>query len=77
VGEYYSDDLDATFRVARGAGGGLTLLMPRRAPQALESESAHRFRAGAIRVRFDAASSGMVVEVARMGAINFVKRREQ
>jgi CubicO group peptidase (beta-lactamase class C family) len=77
LGEYYSDDLDATFRVARGAGGGLTLLMPRRAPQALEPESADRFRAGAIRVRFDAASSGMVVEVARMGAINFVKRREQ
>jgi CubicO group peptidase (beta-lactamase class C family) len=77
VGEYYSDDLDTTFRVGRGDGGRLTLLMPRRAPQTLEPEGADRFRAGAIRVRFDEGPSVMVVEVARMGAITFIRRREQ
>jgi CubicO group peptidase (beta-lactamase class C family) len=80
VGEYYSDDLEATFVVARGENGGLTLRMPRRAPQALVPEGGDRFRAGSTRVRFvrdgAAPAATMVVEVARMGAINFTRRRE-
>jgi CubicO group peptidase (beta-lactamase class C family) len=82
VGEYYSQDLDATFRVERRQGGGLTLVMPRRS-QALEhANGADRFRAGAIDVRFTSAdgerlASVMEVQVARMGTINFMRRREQ
>jgi CubicO group peptidase (beta-lactamase class C family) len=80
LGQYDSDDLDATFVVARGTNGGLTLRMPRRAPQALVFEGGDRFRAGSTRVRFvrdgAAPAATMVVEVARMGAINFTRRRE-
>ena len=81
VGEYYSDDLDVAFRVVRGQDGSLMLVMPRRS-QALVRETGERFRAGPIRVRFDGAASErpasvMVVEVARMGAINFIRRRDQ
>jgi hypothetical protein len=80
VGEYYSDDLDATFVVARATNGGLTLRIPRRAPQALVFEGDDRFRAGGTRLRFvrdgAAPAATMVVEVARMGAINFTRRRE-
>jgi CubicO group peptidase (beta-lactamase class C family) len=80
VGEYYSEDLDVTFVVARTEVGFLTLRMPRRAPQALVPEGSDRFRTGNIRVRFvrdgAAPAATMVVEVARMGAINFTRRRE-
>jgi CubicO group peptidase (beta-lactamase class C family) len=80
AGDYYSDDLDVTYRVERGAGGGLVLLMPRRAPQALVPEGTDRFQAGAMRVRFvraggTGAIGTLVVEMSRLGSINFVKRR--
>ena len=80
VGEYYSEDLDATFVVARTDAGFLTLRMPRGTTQPLMPEGSDRFRAGNVRVRFvrdgSAPAATMVVEVARMGAINFTRRRE-
>ena len=80
VGTYYSEDLDATFVVARDENGGLTLRMPRRAPQPMVYEGEDRFRAGGTRLRFlregSSPAATMAVEVARMGAINFTRRRE-
>ena len=79
VGDYYSQDLDAVFHVARGSDGGLTLRMPRKAPQALVADGGDQYHVPGIRVRFERGaaqtSPTMVVEVSRMGAITFMKRR--
>jgi CubicO group peptidase (beta-lactamase class C family) len=78
VGEYYSEDLDAAFRVVRREDGSLRLLMPRRTPQLLDPDGSDSFRAGSIRLRFRGTgrtAEVMEVEVARMGTI-IMKRRE-
>jgi CubicO group peptidase (beta-lactamase class C family) len=79
VGEYYSADLDATFRVTRRDDGSLLLFVPRQSPTLLDPEGPNRFRAGQIRLHFpDSTRTAelMEVEVARMGRINFTRRRE-
>jgi CubicO group peptidase (beta-lactamase class C family) len=78
VGEYYSDDLDATFRIVRREDGGLGLLMPRQGPLRLDAEGGDSFRAGQLRLHFPgtgATAGSMEVRVARMGMIT-MKRRE-
>jgi len=79
LGTYYSDDLDVTWRVQRSDSGGLVLHIPRRAPQGLVPEGDERFRAGTMRLRFVRSGSGreigtLIIEVARLGAITFVKQ---
>lgn len=78
IGDYYSPDLDAVFHVARGSDGGLTVQMPRKAPQALVRDGGDQYHLPGIRVRFERGASSaaptMVVEVARMGAITFVRK---
>ena len=77
VGEYYSDDLDATFRVVRREDGSLRLFMPRQSPLLLDPVLGDTFRAGPIRLHFlgeGRAADLMEVEVVRMGRINFVRR---
>lgn len=80
VGDYYSQDLDAVFHVARASDGGLTLRMPRKAAQALVPDGGDQYHLPGIRVRFERGASQtsptMVVEVSRMGAITFMKRRD-
>ena len=79
IGDYYSQDLDVVFRVARSGDGGLTLQMPRKAPQALVHDGGDRYHLPGVLVRVERSASqpspAMVVEVARMGAITFVRRR--
>ena len=78
VGEYYSDDLDVTFRVVRREDGSLRLFMPRQSPLLLDPVLGDTFRAGPIRLHFlgeGRAADLMEVEVARMGKINFVRRK--
>jgi CubicO group peptidase (beta-lactamase class C family) len=77
VGEYYSADLDATFRIVRRDDGSLRLFMPRQSPQLLQPEPGEHFRAGPIHLHFPDAERParvMEVEVARMGTINFFRR---
>ncbi len=81
AGAYYSTDLDVTYRVEQGQGGGLVLVTPRRAPQPLVPDGVDRFSAGGMRLHFErqdgAASSvatSVVVEASRLGEIRFTRR---
>jgi CubicO group peptidase (beta-lactamase class C family) len=79
LGTYYSDDLGVTWSVVRSARGGLALQMPRSAAQPMDSTAPGEFQGGGMRVRFERASDGgattaLVVEASRLGAIRFVKR---
>jgi CubicO group peptidase (beta-lactamase class C family) len=77
VGEYYSDDLDATFRIVRREDGSLRLVMPRQSPQLLDPLPGGRFTGGPIHLRFPDAERParvMEVEVAKMGTISFRRK---
>jgi len=79
VGDYYSEDLDVTYRVVRGDDGRLKLLMPRRTPVILApSTEADSFRAGAMTLRFERDSGsrarGMTIRFPRVGEMRLVRQ---
>jgi hypothetical protein len=74
TGRYYSDELDATFEIAR-AGSGLLLRRPRSAPDSLRSLSiVNTFRAGNLTLAFQSGSSAspaFTVDAGRARGIEF------
>jgi CubicO group peptidase (beta-lactamase class C family) len=84
VGDYYSADLDVTYRVSRAEDGRLMLGVPRRQPLAMTRTDGDQFRAGSWRIRFvrdDVAADGgerrvrmMVLTVSRIGDMRLVRR---
>ena len=79
VGSYYSEDLDATYRVERAPDGRLMLRAPGRAAAPLLATGADTYRAGSTTVRFErpaaaAPPAAMVLRVARIGEMRLVRK---
>ena len=78
VGTYYSDDLDATWKVIRLDDGRLALQLPRRLATPMAMTAPNTFRAGGTTVRFerggDAPATAIVVTVPRIGDMRLVRR---
>jgi CubicO group peptidase (beta-lactamase class C family) len=72
-GDYFSDDLGATYRVFRGDDGRLMLRVPGSAPTALVATGPNSFRAGPMQVRFDQPGT-MIMTVSRIGEMRLVRR---
>ena len=80
VGDYYSDDLDVTYRVVRSGDGRLTLNAPARAAVPLVPTAPNAFRNGPTTLRFERAAAvgapaaAVIVRVSRIGEMRFVRR---
>ncbi|HEY8176224.1 MAG TPA: serine hydrolase domain-containing protein, partial [Gemmatimonadaceae bacterium] len=78
VGNYYSEDLDVTYRIVRGDDGRIMIVFPRRAAIPLVPTEPNGFRAGGMTLRFERdgrdAASGIVIRFARIGDMHLVRR---
>jgi hypothetical protein len=78
AGDYYSEDLDVTYRVVRTDGGGLALVAPRRAAAPMVSTGPGTFRSGSTTLRFERSGSApapaMIITVGRVGDMRLVRR---
>jgi len=82
VGNYYSEDLDVSYRIVRSDDGRLALILPRRAPISLVATEPNVFRTaggGGMTLRFERANSsapasGAVIRFPRIGEMRLVRR---
>lgn len=75
VGDYHSEEVDATYRIAL-EGGALTMHTPRRAPRVLVALAPDTFRAGDLTLRFERGGApAFTVAAGRVKNIRFRKQQ--
>jgi hypothetical protein len=75
AGNYYSDDLDVTYRVVTLPNGQLAIQLPLRTPQAMLPTGPNAFRAGGMTLRFERRDPiTMVISVPRIGEMRLVRQ---